>query len=137
MVNGQWPDKSFPVTHHGSRIMFNLDDSGIDRDALERYIEEQIYTLPGTGRHREEFSIVLTGSRAMGLHAEDSDVDLDILCPREVFDSVQRASLKKGLIKTPDSFFGGLKEDVWPKYCGRSLGWPYAPGGHRAAVSRV
>ena len=108
------------ITHYES-----MKNTGIDRAALERFIEEQIYTLPGTERHREEFSIVLTGSRAMGLHAEDSDVDLDILCPKDVFDCIQRASLEKGLIKTPDSFFGGLKEDVWPKYCGRSLGWPY------------
>ena len=127
MAYGRWARQTLRlrITDYGLRIVAPIENTGIDRDALDRYIEEQIYTLPGTDCHQEEFSIVLTGSRAMGLHADDSDIDLDILCPKNVFDSIQRASLEKGLIKAPDSFFGGLKEDVWPKYCGRSYGWPY------------
>ena len=41
----------------------DLSGTGIDPAALERFIEEQIYALPGTDRHREQFSILLTGSR--------------------------------------------------------------------------
>ncbi|MHB9130869.1 MAG: hypothetical protein ACYDBB_07225 [Armatimonadota bacterium] len=74
-------------------MAIQLDNTGIDATALQRYIEEQIYTLPGTDRQREEFTILLTGSRSMVLHSPQSDVDLDVLCPLEVYASVHRAVL--------------------------------------------
>lgn len=105
--------------------MWDIEGTGIDRGDLERLIEEQIYTLPGTDHHREEFSIVLTGSRAMGTHAQESDVDLDVLCPRDTFEAVHRACLEKGLISTPNSFFGCLPEDAAQSYFGKERGYQY------------
>jgi hypothetical protein len=42
----------------------NLEGTGIDRDTLGRYIQEEVYSLPGVDRQREVFSVLLTGSRA-------------------------------------------------------------------------
>ena len=90
-----------------------MENSGIDKDALDRYIEEQIYTLPGTDRHREQFSIVLTGSRAIGRHESYSDVDLDVLCPGPIYQSVHQACFEAGIINSPTAFRYSVKGDDW------------------------
>ena len=120
MVNGLWQmgQTDFAVTHYGLRIVAPIENTGIDRDALDRYIEEQIYTLPGTDRHREEFSIVLTGSRAIGRHGCSSDVDLDVLCPRPIYQSVHQACFEAGIINSPTAFWYSVKGDDWQRYFG-------------------
>jgi predicted nucleotidyltransferase len=60
--------------------MWTLESVGIDPRAMDRYIAEQIYTLPGVARPEEQFSIVLTGSRSVGAQTPESDVDLEVLC---------------------------------------------------------
>lgn len=102
-----------------------LRGTDIDPSALKRYIEEQIYSLPGTDRHREEFSIILTGSRAVGTHADDSDVDIDVICPQTVYDEVHRASLESGIITSPTSFWRPLREENWERYFGKERGKPH------------
>ena len=57
-----------------------LESAGVDSRAMDQYVAEQIYTLPGVERPGERFSIVLTGSRSVGVHTPESDVDLDVLC---------------------------------------------------------
>ncbi len=93
-----------------------LEETGIDLQAIERCIEEQIYTLPGTMSHRELLSVVLTGSRAIGTWTETSDVDLDVLCPQEAFDSLLTASAAAGLISSDTGFFRHIPEE--PCYFG-------------------
>lgn len=112
------------MTHQPSTIP-DLDGTGIDRSALERYIEEQIYTLPGTDRHGDEFTILLTGSRAYGDYKPTSDVDIDVICPRSVFDSVLRAANESGLIKSTTSFWCSCKDEDWWKYFGKEWGRPH------------
>lgn len=102
-----------------------LDNTGIDPAALQRYLEEQIYTLPGTTRHRDEFSILLTGSRAIGAFQPGSDVDLDVVCPRPTYESVHRESLKVGIITAARSFFCPLAGEDWHRYFGRQMGCPH------------
>lgn len=96
--------------------MWDIENTGIDRDALEKLIEEQIYTLPGTDRHREELSILLTGSRAFGTHVPSSDIDIDILCPRDVYVRVHQASMEAGIIQSPTSFLHIVSDEVWRRY---------------------
>jgi len=105
---------------------WRIEDSGIDKAALDAYIEEQIYTLPGTDRHREEFSIVLTGSRAIGCHTPASDVDIDVLCPQRIYESVLKAAFEAGITKSPNSLvICTLKGDDWGRYFGKALGRPH------------
>ena len=105
--------------------MLTLDDTGIDPAILQRYIEEQIYTLPGADRHREQFTILLTGSRAFGDWKPVSDVDLDVLCPREVYQSVLPAAYAQGLIKTPATNWFPLPREGWECYQGAECGRPH------------
>lgn len=99
-----------------------LEGTGIQADAVQRYINEQVYTLPGTERHHEEFSILLTGSRAIGAHRENSDVDLDVLCPRQVYEVVHRASLDAGIVKAPTAFWCPLRDEDWHRYFRKARG---------------
>jgi hypothetical protein len=103
----------------------DLGASGIESEALWRYIDEQIYSLPGTTAHRDAFTILVTGSRAIGAHTPESDVDIDVLCPRSVYDSVHRASLEAGIIQTDLSFFCVLGGDDWHRYFGQRAGRPH------------
>ena len=103
----------------------NLEGTGIDPAALRRYIDEQIYSLPGTDRPQDVFTVLLTGSRATGALTPRSDVDIDVLCPRSVYDAVHAASRAAGIIEAPRSFFCALKGDDWDRYHGREMGRPH------------
>lgn len=105
--------------------MDDLAESGIESQALWRYINEQIYSLPGTTSHRDAFTVLLTGSRAIGAHTPESDVDMDVLCPRRVYESVHRACLEAGTIRTDLSFFCVLRGDDWHRYFGRQKSRPH------------
>ena len=99
--------------------------SGIEPEAMSRFIEEQIYSLPGTDSHREQFSILLTGSRAVGTHNSKSDVDIDVVCPLSMYEPVHRASLKEGIVKGPNAFFRIVGDEYRARYFGVSLGNPH------------
>jgi hypothetical protein len=105
--------------------MFDPTESGIDPDALRRYIEEQIYSLPGIDNHQDVFTVLLTGSRATGTHAPTSDVDIDVLCPQNVYDIVQREAYQAGIIKSQTSFFCIEAVGEIDCYFGLGLGNPH------------
>ena len=102
-----------------------LQGTDIDPRALTRYIEEQIYSLPGITGHRREFSILLTGSRAIGRHTPGSDVDLDVVCPLETYEAVHRAAHEAGIIDGQRGFFCVLAGEDWQRYYGREMARPH------------
>lgn len=104
--------------------MTQLDGTGIDPGALEKYIQECICTLPGVRHHDLAFSIVLTGSRAAGTYGPHSDVDLEVLCTEDVYQRVIRESVKAGIIRAPGDLFG-LRDEDWGKYFGKDRGRPH------------
>lgn len=99
---------------------WNSHESGIDRQALVRYVEEQIYTLPGVSNHRNLLTVLLTGSRAMGTFMPDSDVDIDVLCPERVYPQLQRACREAGITGSRKAMWCPLsrKDDDWRRYFG-------------------
>lgn len=99
--------------------------AGISSEAVARYVEEQIYSLPGVAAPQQSFTVLLTGSRATGTHRPTSDVDLDVLCPQAVYEAVHRASLEAGIITSATSFFAVRPEDDWERYFGGDLGRPH------------
>ena len=103
----------------------NISDTGIPAESLQRYIAEQIYTLPGTNNPKQDLAVALTGSRACEQYTSKSDVDLDVVCTRQVFDAVHSASLRAGLVKSPTSFFCVLKDEDWGRYFGKEKGRPH------------
>jgi hypothetical protein len=99
---------------------------GVKGGALRRFIEDQIYSLPGVENPRGVFTILLTGSRATDTYRADSDVDIDVLCPRVIYRTVQRAAFKIGLVTAPNSFFRSLGwEKDWHRYFGREKSVPH------------
>ena len=100
-------------------------ETGISSDALTRYIDEQIYNLPGIDNHRDVFTILLTGSRAIGQHSPQSDVDLDVLCPPEVYALVQRKALAAGIIDSRRGFFCPLVGEDFHRYFGPEMSCPH------------
>jgi len=100
-------------------------DIGVPRETVERYIEEQVFTLPGVDCPRDVFTVLLSGSRATGTHSVGSDVDLDVVCPRDVYESVQHAAVEQGLVASPSASFYLLPRDDWQRYYGPEVGRPH------------
>lgn len=106
-------------------MMWTPEESGLHSAALQRFTVEQIYTLPGTDRHREEFSVLLTGSRATGVFSESSDVDVDVVCSRAVYNAVHRASRAAGIVSAEKSFFCYARDGDPQRYFGQNRGYPH------------
>ena len=102
-----------------------MTDTGIESHALRRYIEEQIFSLPGVDGPRECLSVILTGSRATGAFTPESDVDLEVLCPREVCEAVQQACFEDGLSESYSRRFFVLPKQDWRRYFGPSVSRPH------------
>ena len=105
--------------------MWDPEAAGIDGKALGRFIQEHVYSLPGVDAPQEALTILITGSRSAGIHTETSDVDIDVLCPQDVYESVQRESFKAGIVKGRRSFFFVLRDDDWRRYFGKRMGRPH------------
>lgn len=98
-----------------------MRDIGISWGGLEKYIEDNIYTLPGIFDHREKLTILLTGSRAIGRYSENSDVDIDIVCPRNSYNQIQAEMFKRNLTGNLHNAFYRLPEAGWDKYFGERI----------------
>ncbi len=105
--------------------MWDPESAGIDAGALRRFLEDHVYSLPGAGDPRHEFTVLVTGSRSAGVHTDASDVDLDVLCPQPVYQAVHRASFEAGIVRAERSFFWTLEGDDWSRYFGRDMGRPH------------
>ncbi len=97
-------------------------DIGVSYVDLAKYIDEQIFTLPGIDNHREELTVLLTGSRALGQFSESSNVDLDVICSLEVYEKIQEEMLDKGRIPSKDHAFYYLPDENWERYFGDVVG---------------
>ena len=102
-----------------------MKDIGIPMESLHRYIDDQIYSLPGVQEVRQDLTILLTGSRAHGTYTEGSDVDLDVICPEPTYRALHEAAMASGLIRTPRSFFVKRPSDGWEEYFGADKGRPH------------
>lgn len=98
---------------------------GVDWNDLWRYIDEQIFTLPGITNHKEKLTVLLTGSRALGTYSYNSDVDIDIICTRETFENIQHAMYQKKLTPNTRQAFYQLPTDGWDKYFGKEVSQPH------------
>jgi len=101
---------------------FTPEHSGIALADVRRYIDEQVYTLPGVESAREVFTVLLTGSRATGTYSPTSDVDISVVCPQSVYEKTLSAALEAGIITTPKSFFAKRPETDWERYFGSDKG---------------
>ena len=101
-----------------SKMNCKLPESGLPAEGLRRYIEDQVLTLLGINDPTEKFSILLTGSRATDRWALGSDVDIEVLCPRTIYQSIQQAMVSAGRIKSLGASLYTLRDDNWQTYFG-------------------
>jgi hypothetical protein len=111
-------------------------EAGVTEDAFWRYVREQIFTLPGVERPEDSFTVLLTGSRAMGAQTPRSDVDFDVVCPEDVYRAVHAASVASGLIPASASFYLVAPETGWERYFGGDKGRPHVSVTSIAEVER-
>ena len=104
---------------------FQLPESGLPAEGLRRYIEDQVLTLPGVNDATEKFTVLLSGSRATGRWTSGSDVDIEVLCPRTIYQSIQQAMVAAGRIKSPGACLYTLRDDNWQRYFGEETGRPH------------
>ncbi|WP_425448339.1 nucleotidyltransferase domain-containing protein [Dethiothermospora halolimnae] len=102
-----------------------MRDIGIDWDDLKRYVKEQIYTLPGIKNHKDKLTVLLTGSRAIGTYSKGSDVDIDVICTKEVYNKIQSEMVERGLTTNKKVAFYYLPKIGWDKYFGKEVGQPH------------
>lgn len=100
-------------------------DIGVKVEALEKFIEEQIYTLPGIEDHKNKLTVVLTGSRAIGTYSEESDVDIDVICSNEDFYKIQNEMVKLGRTSSVNQSFYNFLEEDFERYFGEGIDRPH------------
>lgn len=52
-------------------------------------------------------------------------MDVDVLCPQQVYEAVQRAAFEAGIVKAERSFWFVLRDEDWHRYFGRLMGRPH------------
>jgi hypothetical protein len=102
-----------------------LKDIGVNYTSLNRYINDNIYTLPGIDNHQDKLTVLLTGSRAFGKYTHSSDVDIDVLCTREVYNLIQAEMLKRDFTTSIDQAFYNLPKTGWEQYFGPGVERPH------------
>lgn len=102
-----------------------MESMGINPGDLERYIQDFIYNLPGLEDHQEYLTVLLTGSRALGRYTETSDVDLEVLCTREIYNSIQQEMLERGLTTSLDRSLYYLPQAGWEDYFHSGIDRPH------------
>lgn len=98
---------------------------GVSWESLGRYIEDNIFTLPGIESHRDKLTVVLTGSRAIGTYTDSSDADIDVICSKEDYDFIQAEMYKRKLTPNIKQGFYNLPKENWDKYFGEGVGRPH------------
>ncbi|MCL2641428.1 MAG: hypothetical protein FWD53_11320, partial [Phycisphaerales bacterium] len=66
---------------------------------ITEFVLNELLVMPELSGHKDSLNVYLTGSRAAGGgggYSGQSDVDLDIVCPRPVFDQIQKNFLRSG-----------------------------------------
>jgi hypothetical protein len=95
-----------------------------EMEDIRRYVDEQIFTLPGL-ENKEELIVLLTGSRATGTNTDESDVDIDVLCPSKVYYSIQKEMLSAQKTNSVYNAFYKLPEHNWERYFGSKANRPH------------
>lgn len=108
----------------------SLKSSGLTEIAVDKFVAEQVFTLPGISDRKNEISVFLTGSRAIGLHCDHSDVDIDLVCDQLLYDEIHKACFDAKRIASRVSFYLRFDTATAADYFGPRVG-----GVHLSLVS--
>jgi hypothetical protein len=81
-------------------------------------VNQEVLSLQEFQDQENRIGVYLTGSRAVGGYTDTSDIDLDILCARSVFDELQRRFLAAGKTQTSKAAFYTLADSNYRQYFG-------------------
>ena len=94
---------------------------GLDVSLFEKFVEEAVYSLPGVEQSRQDISVYITGSRGAGLHQADSDVNVDVVCTKAVFERIGHQCFEAGIVKSRESLFVTIDPDSVGGYFGQKV----------------
>jgi predicted nucleotidyltransferase len=85
---------------------------------IKEFVADEILTLPEIKKYAGDINVLLTGSRAVGGYTDDSDIDLDILCPQAIFSDIQRNFYNNGKTPSINAAFYILTDSDYKSYFG-------------------
>ena len=100
----------------------SLTVSGLSDQAVDRFITEQVSTLPGVAGRSKDISVFLTGSRALGIHGDHSDIDIELVCDQAVYNDIHKACFNAKLVTSRVSFFMRFPSTIAADYFGQKVG---------------
>ena len=103
-------------------MISDLNGTGVTKQSLEDFVDGEVMTLPGLENRGNRLSVFLTGSRSVGMHSDQSDIDLEVVCGQHIFDDVRKACLEAGVITSKFGFFVKLEPSRAAEYFGERNG---------------
>jgi len=68
----------------------------ISTTTIQKFVHDQLFTIPELGEHTNDLSVYLTGSRDAGVFSDKQNVDFEIICTQSIFDEIQKNLLASG-----------------------------------------
>ena len=93
-------------------------------ETIKKFVVNEIFVMPELSEYRNDLNVYLTGSRATGEYSDDSDIDLDMICPQDIFDKIQGNFLKSGKTYSVKAAFYSLDSVDYQAYFG-DIGIPH------------
>lgn len=96
----------------------------IKMTTIKEFVINEIFVMPELSEHKDKLNVYLTGSRATGGYTEKSDIDLDIICPQDIYDKIQENFLRSGKTSSIKASFYHLNDIDYHAYFG-DIGNPH------------
>ena len=93
-------------------------------ETIKEFVINEIFVMLELSGYKDKLNVYLTGSRAAGGYTDKSDIDLDILCPQDIYDKIQENFLKSGKTPSIKASFYHLNDIDYRAYFG-DIGNPH------------
>jgi hypothetical protein len=91
---------------------------------IKEFVLNEIFVMPELSAYKDNLNVYLTGSRATGGYSDKSDIDLDILCPQDIYGKIQENFFRSGKTSSVKASFYNLDDVDWRAYFG-DIGEPH------------
>ncbi len=93
-------------------------------ESIKRFVFNEILVMPELSEYKNYLNVYLTGSRASGGYSDKSDIDLDILCPQDIYEKIQERFFRSGKTHSIKASFYTLTDIDYQSYFG-DIGNPH------------
>ena len=90
----------------------------ITMTSIKKFVIDEIFVMPELLEHKDKLNVYLTGSRASGGYTDKSDIDLDIICPQDIYDKIQENFFCSGKNKSIKTSYYSLTDIDYRAYFG-------------------